>query len=149
MSLNAISYNAVIRALEIIRDGRIPSDNSKSVASEENDVNAVKSFEPPIVTDIFIDTVGDPGYYKSRLVQALGKLFYNSDVLRSLHYVRIHPIPNHPILSWPILFYPILYLVPFYPIPRRRLWKFHDRKESRRDIQGSKCRQYYRQSHKR
>jgi hypothetical protein len=77
VSLNAISYNAVIRALEIIRNGRIPSDGSsskKATASEENNelINAVKSSEPPIVTDIFIDTVGDPGYYKSRLVQALG-----------------------------------------------------------------------------
>lgn len=77
VSLNAISYNAVIRALEIIRDGRIPNDDSskkKVSANEENNglINAAKSSEPPIVTDIFIDTVGDPGYYKSRLVQALG-----------------------------------------------------------------------------
>lgn len=77
VSLNAISYNAVIRALEIIRDGRIPGDDygsKKLSAIEENNdlMKAVKSSEPPIVTDIFIDTVGDPGYYKSRLVQALG-----------------------------------------------------------------------------
>jgi hypothetical protein len=91
VSLNAISYNAVIRALEIIRDGRIPSDDSStkklSAIGENNELtNAVKSSEPPIVTDIFIDTVGDPGYYKSRLVQALGALSDNSLQMNALIY---------------------------------------------------------------
>jgi hypothetical protein len=91
VSLNAISYNAVIRALEIIRDGRIPSDDSAtkkpSAIGENNELtNAVKSSEPPIVTDIFIDTVGDPGYYKSRLVQALGVLSDNSLQINALIY---------------------------------------------------------------
>lgn len=31
--------------------------------------------DPPNITDIFIDTVGDPETYKSRLVAALGKDF--------------------------------------------------------------------------
>lgn len=81
VSLNAISYNAVIRSLEIIRDGRIPESkdtdettNSGNFSSEQPPpVSTIsKLMEPPIVTDIFIDTVGDPAYYKSRLVQALG-----------------------------------------------------------------------------
>lgn len=33
------------------------------------------SEDPPIVTDIYVDTVGDPEYYKSRLTSALGKDF--------------------------------------------------------------------------
>ena len=81
VSLNAISYDAVIRALEIIRSGRIPSSSSKK-SSDELDKNKLgtktetrttkESSEAPIVTDVFIDTVGDPAFYKSRLVQALG-----------------------------------------------------------------------------
>ena len=35
----------------------------------------IPSGEPPVVTDIFIDTVGDPEFYKSRLTSALGKDF--------------------------------------------------------------------------
>jgi ribonuclease H2 subunit A len=54
ISLNTISYDAVIRILATIRDP----------PKEEN---------PPQVTDVFIDTVGDPEFYKSRLVNALGK----------------------------------------------------------------------------
>lgn len=53
-SLNAISYDSVIKALETIRDAQ-PN--------------------PPLVQDIFIDTVGDPEFYKSRLVRALGDDF--------------------------------------------------------------------------
>lgn len=83
VSLNAISYNAVIRSLEIIRDGRIPdSKDSNETAYHSNRSTEQPSaasatsisMEPPIVTDIFIDTVGDPAYYKSRLVQALGDI---------------------------------------------------------------------------
>ena len=78
VSLNAISYDAVIRALEIIRSGRIPSSSSKKSADEldknKSGTNRTtkESSEAPIVTDVFIDTVGDPAFYKSRLVQALG-----------------------------------------------------------------------------
>ncbi len=54
VSLNAISYDAVIRALETIRDF---------------------GNNPPIITDVYIDTVGDPDTYKSRLVRALGEDF--------------------------------------------------------------------------
>ena len=55
ISLNAISYDAVIRILERIRD--------------------VKHCEPPQVTDVYVDTVGDPEYYKSKLTGALGTDF--------------------------------------------------------------------------
>jgi ribonuclease H2 subunit A len=51
ISLNALSYDAVCRILKRIAEDRP---------------------EPPQVTDIFIDTVGDPEYYKSRLVANLG-----------------------------------------------------------------------------
>jgi ribonuclease H2 subunit A len=53
ISLNAISYRAVIRILEIIRD----TDRA------------------PTINEIFIDTVGDPEYYKSTLTKALGTDF--------------------------------------------------------------------------
>lgn len=56
VSLNTISYNAVIQMLSIIRD------------HEPN---------PPNVTDVFIDTVGDPEFYKSKLISALGKDYGN------------------------------------------------------------------------
>ena len=95
VSLNAISYNAVIRALEIIRDGHAPISkpymqqpkimSSGDVIHNDKTVNTgsiigthkIMEQEPPIVTDIFIDTVGDPSYYKSRLVQALGEDYGN------------------------------------------------------------------------
>lgn len=51
ISLNALSYDAVIRILRRIQD-------EKPTAPE--------------ITDIFIDTVGDPEYYKSKLVTGLG-----------------------------------------------------------------------------
>ena len=54
VSLNAISYDAVIRALETIRD---------------------YGSNPPLVTEVYVDTVGDPEYYKSRLTKALGEDF--------------------------------------------------------------------------
>lgn len=54
VSLNAISYNAVIKALERVRD-------TAPIA--------------PIIVDVYVDTVGDPDYYKSRLVNALGNDF--------------------------------------------------------------------------
>eukprot|EP01041_Mallomonas_annulata_P012284 gene12284-25837_t len=54
VSLNALSYNAVVRMLETIRDA---GDN------------------PPVTTDIFVDTVGDPEFYKSWLQRALGNDF--------------------------------------------------------------------------
>ena len=132
VSLNAISYNAVIRALEIIRDGKVPhsktnnsnssnngnstsytcaanniNDETKSDNSINNDTDLpvtshrqayALSTEPPIVTDIFIDTVGDPAYYKSRLVQALGVDYGNftieSKVIKSLYayHVRDHAV---------------------------------------------------------
>ena len=55
VSLNAISYNAVITALETIRD------------CDKN--------HPPIINHIYIDTVGDPATYEARLVSALGRDF--------------------------------------------------------------------------
>jgi hypothetical protein len=94
VSLNAISYDAVIRALEIIRDGRVPTSSSRPPAEEVNKKLGTKecSLEAPIVTDVFIDTVGDPAYYKSRLVQALGKnrfsysIVYNLSIFRTLYH---------------------------------------------------------------
>lgn len=52
ISLNSLSYDAVCRVLKRITDER-------PVA--------------PQVTDVFIDTVGDPDYYKSRLISNLGE----------------------------------------------------------------------------
>lgn len=54
-SLNALSYDAVVWMLEQIRDCRIG--------------------DPPIVGNIYVDTVGDPETYKSWLVRALGSDF--------------------------------------------------------------------------
>ena len=56
VSLNRISYDAVIKALKTIND------------IEPN---------PPLIGDIYIDTVGDPEFYKSTLTSALGKDFGN------------------------------------------------------------------------
>jgi hypothetical protein len=56
VSLNTISYDAVIRILKRI-EGESP------VA--------------PQVTDVFVDTVGDPSFYKQRLVSAMGQDFAN------------------------------------------------------------------------
>lgn len=53
ISLNTLSYNAVITALETIRDAP----------------------NPPSFTDIYIDTVGDPSTYKSKLTSVLGENF--------------------------------------------------------------------------
>jgi ribonuclease H2 subunit A len=51
VSLNTLSYNAVIRALETIKC----ADNASGAR------------------DIYVDTVGDPEFYKSTLVRALGE----------------------------------------------------------------------------
>ncbi len=51
VSLNAMSYDAVIRGL-------------KKIVSEKD--------VAPVVTDVFVDTVGDPEFYKSRLIAGLG-----------------------------------------------------------------------------
>lgn len=56
VSLNAISYDAVIRILSLIRDAH-PNT--------------------PIISNIFIDTVGDPETYKTRLLRGLGNDFGN------------------------------------------------------------------------
>ena len=76
VSLNAISYNTVIRALEIIRDGgrghiamesestTITTSSSSGSSSSSSSSSSVFSslaamnMDPPIITDIFIDTVG-------------------------------------------------------------------------------------------
>jgi len=58
ISLNVLSYDAVIRALRTI-------------------VTPIGLENPPIVTDVFIDTVGDPDYYKSRLIAGLGADYGN------------------------------------------------------------------------
>lgn len=55
-SLNALSYDAVIRGLKKIVEDRDTA---------------------PTVTDIFVDTVGDPEYYKSRLISGLGADYGN------------------------------------------------------------------------
>lgn len=56
ISLNTLSYDAVCRMLQRIVD-------EKPVA--------------PQVTDVFVDTVGDPDFYKSRLVANLGPDYGN------------------------------------------------------------------------
>lgn len=60
VSLNKISYDSVIKALETIRDAT--GKNGES---------------PPFVKDVYVDTVGDPDYYKSVLKRALGDDFAN------------------------------------------------------------------------
>ncbi len=55
-SLNALSYDAVIRGLKKIVEDRDTA---------------------PTVTDVFVDTVGDPEYYKSRLISGLGADYGN------------------------------------------------------------------------
>ena len=55
-SLNLISYNSVIRMLEKIRD--LPPDGKQ--------MN---------ITDVYVDTVGDPEHYRSILVRAMGNEF--------------------------------------------------------------------------
>lgn len=60
ISLNALSYDAVVHGLEIIRD-----------AKSETELNAV----PPVINNIYVDTVGDPEFYKSRLIRCLGEHF--------------------------------------------------------------------------
>eukprot|EP01038_Epipyxis_sp_PR26KG_P005185 gene5185-7215_t len=59
VSLNTISYSAVIKILQMIADG-----GGQGVSGDS-----------PQVTEIFIDTVGDPSFYKSQLVRALGEEF--------------------------------------------------------------------------
>lgn len=66
ISLNKLSYDAVVSCLEKIRDGFAPM-NAKYHSIEHDD--------PPIIGDIFIDTVGDPQTYKNRLTSALGEDF--------------------------------------------------------------------------
>lgn len=53
ISLNETSYQSVIKILHIIRDRCI-------------DMNIV-------IDNIYIDTVGDPEYYKHQLIQGLGQ----------------------------------------------------------------------------
>jgi ribonuclease H2 subunit A len=60
-SLNSISYDAVVRALRRI------------VSSTGGEYDSTI----PQITDVFVDTVGDPEFYKSRLTQALGENFAN------------------------------------------------------------------------
>ena len=56
VSLNSISYDAVIRILSSIRDAH-PNN--------------------PVISNIYIDTVGDPDTYKNRLTRSLGNDFGN------------------------------------------------------------------------
>jgi len=55
ISLNALSYDAVVWMLEQIRDG--------------------KDGEAPIINEVFVDTVGDPETYRAWLVRCLGTDF--------------------------------------------------------------------------
>lgn len=52
-SLNAVSYDAVIDMLEAIRD---ITPNA------------------PSVHHVYVDTVGDPGYYRNKLIDVRGAL---------------------------------------------------------------------------
>lgn len=61
-SLNAISYDAVIRCLQTISSGGGAGAAGGQLLA-------------PCVTDIFIDTVGDPETYKQRLTSVLGEAF--------------------------------------------------------------------------
>lgn len=54
-SLNALSYEAVIEMLETIRD---------------------ISPLPPTVQHVFVDTVGDPGFYKNKLLEVCRRHCY-------------------------------------------------------------------------
>jgi len=63
ISLNEISYQSVIKILSTVNE---------TIRSQNNN-NTSKSFIR--ITKVFIDTVGDPEYYKSRLRQGLGQDF--------------------------------------------------------------------------
>jgi ribonuclease H2 subunit A len=54
VSLNTLSYDAVVRALKKIIT-----------------TNAVA----PVITTVFVDTVGDPEFYRRKLVEGLGEGF--------------------------------------------------------------------------
>ena len=54
VSLNELSYQAVIRALKKIQ----------LMCSENPQL---------IISNIYVDTVGDPEYYKNKLIDAVGK----------------------------------------------------------------------------
>ena len=71
ISLNSISYDAVVRALQAIKDA--DSSYSYNGNNHDNMKNVKINALPPIINQIFIDTVGDPDYYKSKLVQGLGR----------------------------------------------------------------------------
>ena len=83
VSLNALSYDAVVRILSSIQRGNNISVCNSSSHTVDNILKLAISVyfqdfptgDPPILTDIFIDTVGDPEFYKSRLTSALGKDF--------------------------------------------------------------------------
>ena len=68
ISLNSLSYDAVVRALQIIKDG----DSIYSYQADVPPGSKVNTL-PPIINQIYIDTVGDPDYYKSKLIQGLGQ----------------------------------------------------------------------------
>ena len=55
VSLNALSYDAVVWMLEVIRDYKLG--------------------EPPVVTNVYVDTVGDPETYRMWLVRHMGEDF--------------------------------------------------------------------------
>ena len=62
ISLNALSYDAVVWMLEQIRDGGTGGGGEGSS-------------DAPVVGDIYVDTVGDPETYRAWLVRALGAEF--------------------------------------------------------------------------
>ena len=67
ISLNALSYDAVARILKRITAEEAPTHTTTSSSFSHS--------SPPQVTDVYIDTVGDPEFYKSRLVSSLGADF--------------------------------------------------------------------------
>jgi len=109
ISLNLISYNAVIRMLETIRDA--PPDGREMT-----------------VTDVFVDTVGDPDYYKSILVKAMGEDFATKFTGSCFKYLSI------------------CYYICTCDLTLILCCAFFSREEGRCDIQSSFCGQYYRES---
>ncbi len=76
VSLNTISYNGVIRILE-----RIASRQQEFAVTVTGEDGFLKEYEPPVIGDVFIDTVGDPATYEMKLVQGLGQGFVGKYII--------------------------------------------------------------------
>lgn len=85
VSLNALSYDAVVWMLEVIRDFKLG--------------------EPPVVTNVYVDTVGDPETYRMWLVRHMGQDFAKYTIEKKAD-ATYKVSPPH-----------LLLLLPYYPSP--------------------------------